>query len=99
MWIVKVTPTRDDVSPAELKLNGNSPNVLFDGKFFRWSVLEKLMATGQLAKVEIDYKPSLCGVRRIRKIGDLYYLTVDNVIASRGYEERGDAWASGEKAA
>lgn len=97
MWIVTVTPTDPNKSSAELKINGNSPDALFDGKFFRWSILEKLMESGQLAKVKIDFRPTLYGVKRIRKVDGLYYLTVDNVIASKGYEERGDAWATGER--
>lgn len=97
MWIVTVTPADQNASPAELKIDHNSPDALFDGKFFRWSILEKLMESGQLRKVEIDFRPTLYGVKRIRKLDGKFYLTVDNVIASRGYEERGDAWAAGER--
>lgn len=98
MWTVTVCAEQNgEMKEHTVRVPGNSVEELLDGEVLRWKVLDRLMERGILKRVKIDYKPSLYGVKRIRKIGGLYYLTVDNVVAGKGYVERGDAWASGEK--
>lgn len=102
MWFLTVTPSQTAVKagaePHTLRIPGNSVNDLLIGNAdFRWSVLESLMEKGLLQRVEIDYRPSMYGVKGVKKIGDLYYLTVDREIASRGFATRREAWESWQR--
>lgn len=98
MWIVKLTvqPHRAaEPTEHEVRIASNRVGDLFVNSEYRWDVLERLMANGTLLRIDIDFKPSLNGVKRIEKTDrGLYYLTIDRVRVGREYRERKDAWAS-----
>lgn len=99
MWLVTVKSV--DKDEHTLKIYSNSIDDLFDGKHFRWEILNGLMEKGILEQVRIDFKPSLNGVRRIKRITVCengtkryrYIPTIDNVIVGKAYVDRQDAWA------
>jgi hypothetical protein len=100
MWIITLCGQdhKGEQYEHSVRIFSNRFEDLLENPEFRWPMLESLMEKGSLGRVQIDFRPSLNGVRRIIKDErGLYHLTIDNVIVSRGYADRGEAWAVGEK--
>lgn len=97
MW--KLTLTAVDPSDRTktvqhtISVPGDDAAALLDNAEYRWSILCKMMDTGTLRAIHIDYRPPRrFTARRIKKIDGQYFQMHGDRITSPGFTERHDAW-------
>lgn len=99
MWRVTLTGRDHKGQDYEhvVRIFSNRWQDLIENEHFRWEMLDELLKRGSLKRVHVDFRPNMQGSRKVRKEEDgLFYVFVNGAPITRGYADRGDAWAASE---